>query len=146
MNKQKTLTIIERLENIIQSKKETHEYEIAKIYINSWVIGTLEEIKTKIIGVDVPYMVKHNTYARLFQEFIGIYFCTRIDPKIKIYTIAVLFDFDTRDLIIDLYKQLFNKKQRDNDSTLRGYIEFNQLTKESQFEVIRHNYARMGAC
>lgn len=38
MNKQKTLTIIERLENIIKSKKETPEYEVAKYYINSWVI------------------------------------------------------------------------------------------------------------
>ena len=147
MNKEKTLTIIERLETIIKAKKDTPEYEVAKLYINTWVIGSLEDIKDKINGNEIiSYYSSRKTYAQLFQTFIGIYFCINIDPKIKIYAISVLFDFETRDLIIDLYKQLFDKEQRDNDSHLRGYIEFNQLTKISQFEVIRNSYTRSGAC
>ena len=146
MNKQKTLTIIEKLENIIKSKKETSEYKVAKLYIDTWVIGTLEEIKTKINGVDVPYMVRETTYPRLFLDFVNLYFCRNINPNIKVYAIAVLFDIETRDLIIDLYQHLFDKTQRNTDSRSCGYIEFEFLSNESKFEVIRCAYGRQGAC
>ena len=147
MNKEKTLKIINRLQLILDSKKSTPEYEVAKLYINTWVKGQLKTIEEKINGNElVTYYSPRKTYAQLFQEFMCLYFCLRIDSKIKIYAIAVLFDFETRDLIIELYKQLFDKEQRNIDSHLRGYIDFNDLSKESQFEVIRHNYTRMGAC
>ena len=147
MNKEKTLKIINKLQSIIDSKKSTSEYEVAKLYINTWVKGQLKTIEEKINGNElVTYYSPRKTYAQLFQEFIGLYFCLNINPKIKIYAIAVLFDFETRDLIIDLYKQLFNKEQRNNDAHLRGYIDFDYLNKLSQFEVIRNSYARKGAC
>lgn len=146
MNKEKTLKIIERLQQIIDSKKETPEYEVAKLYIRTWVIGSLEEIKEKINGNQlVTYYSPRKTYAELFQEFINFYFCKNINPEIKIYAIAVLFDFDTRDLIIDLYNQLFTKEQRNNDSHSCGYIEFDYLSAQSQFEVIRRCFTQQGA-
>lgn len=146
MNKEKTLKIIERLQQIIDSKKETPEYEIAKLYINTWVIGSLEEIKEKINGNElVTYYSSRKTYAKLFQEFINLYFCKTINPTIKIYAIAVLFDFETRDLIIELYKQLFSKEQRNNDSHSIGYIDFNDLGETTQFEVIRRCFTQQGA-
>ena len=148
MNKEKTLKIIERLTNIIKERKENEEYASAKLYVETWVIGTLNEIKVKVKNVDVPYMVKHTTYSRLFQELINFYFCRNINPSIKIYAIACLFTTETRDLIIDLYKQLFNKEQRKNDCYVTGYAEFDSkwVSKTTQFEIIRSAYIRHGAC
>lgn len=146
MNKEKTLQIIEKLQTIIEENSKNPEYECAKLYIKTWVLGTLDELKTKIIGVDVPYMVKDTTYSRLFLDFVNLYFCRNINPTIKVYAIAVLFDIKTRDLIIDLYQHLFNKQQRNIDSRSCGYIDFEFLSDESKFEVIRCAYGRQGAC
>lgn len=141
MNKEKTLKIIERLENIINSKKETPEYEISKLYINTWVLGTLNELRQKIeLGKDAPYMVRTNTYAQLFKELVSLFYCRNIDPKIRIYAIAVLFRIETRDLIIELYKQIFTTEQRNKDCDARGYEHFDKLSKISQFEIIRCSY------
>ena len=58
MNKEKTLQIIEKLQNIITERSNNSGYECTKCYVETWVLGTLSEIKVKIENVGVPYAVR----------------------------------------------------------------------------------------
>ena len=148
MNKEKTLKIVENLINTIKENEKNPEYECAKLYINTWVIGALKTIQEKINGNElVTYYSPRKTYAQLFQEFICKYFCLNIYPSIKIYAIACLFSFELRTLIIDLYNHLFTLDQRVLDAQSVGYIyEYSQDDEQTMFEVIRRCYTQKGRC
>ena len=146
MNKEKTLKIVENLINTIRKNENNPEYECAKPYVDTWVVGALKTIQEKINGNEFYYGTEQ-TYAQLFQEFICTYFCLNINPSIKIYAIACLFSFELRTLIIDLYNHLFTLDQRVLDAQSVGYIyEYSQDSEQTMFEIIRRCYTQKGRC
>lgn len=146
MNKEKTLKIIEEIINEIKEQEKNPEYECAKLYVDTWVIGALKTIQEKINGNRFYYGAEQ-TYSKLFQEFICVYFCLNINPSIKIYAIACLFNFKLRSLIVDLYNNLFTLDQRVLDAQSSGYIyEYSKDSEQTMFEIIRWNYTRSGRC
>lgn len=133
MNKEKTLKII----NNIKEEIKKNEMEEAKIYVDSWVIGELSQLESKI-NDGCCYYPTYATYADLFTNFINYFFCKHIDPAIKIYAIGSLFTYKNRTLICELYKQLFNKEQRRNNALAVAYdFEWSETNEISQFEIIR---------
>ena len=145
MNKEKTLKIVDDLINHIKENEENPEYECAKIYIDSWVIGALTMIKNKI--TDKCIYPANATYSQLFQDFVSKYFCKNINPSIKVYAIACLFDFKARSLIINLYNHLFTLDQRVTNAQSVGYVyEYSQDNEQTMFEIIRLCYTRQGGC
>lgn len=115
MNKQKSLQLITEIKNQIQQNVKEKSKGTERLYINSWVIGELDYIQNKIkTGEIYTWESRENqTYEKCFKDFFNNYFCLRIDPSIKIYTIAILFTFEIRNLIVDLYHALFTKQQRE---------------------------------
>ena len=141
----KTLKIIEDLINEIKENEKNPEYECAKLYVDTWVIGALKTIQDKI--TDRCSYGTENTYANLFQHFICVYFCLNINPSIKIYAIACLFSFKLRSLICDLYNHLFTLDQRVLDAQSIGYVyDYAKDNEQSLFEIIRRCYTQMGRC
>lgn len=133
MNKEKALKIIQDLKEQI-NKNEMKE---ARLYIQSWVIGGLNQIESKINGGSVyPY---NATYEYLFKEFINYFFCRNIDPAIKVYAIASLFTFEVRDMIIRLFETIFDLKYRNTACKSTGFIEWNNkwMNDQTRFEIIR---------
>ena len=146
MNKEKTLKIIEEIINEIKEQEKNPEYECAKLYVDTWVIGALKTIQEKISGNKFYYGTEQ-TYSKLFQEFICVYFCLNINPSIKIYAIACLFSFKLRSLIIDLYNHLFTLDQRVLNAQSIGYIyEYSKEDEQTMFEIIRRCYSQHGRC
>ena len=133
MNKEKALKII----NEIKEEIKKNELEEARIYVDTWVIGELSQLESKING-GCNYYPAYATYADLFTDFINHFFCRNIDPAIKVYAIASLFTYENRKLICELYKQLFNKEQRRYNALKVAYdFDWSEKNEKSQFEIIR---------
>lgn len=145
MNKEKTTEIIENLIDNIEKQAQYPEFDCARLYVKSWVIGGLNSLKSKING-GYNYYPENATYKTLFQDFICYFYCLNINPKIKIYAIGCLFSVYTRDLIIDLYESLFTLKDRDIDAHSCGYVDWNQLDVIAKFDIIRLTRTRFGRC
>ena len=127
MNKKKALEIIENLKNHINDNIKEKETCGEHIYIQTWVIGTLDQITNKIkTGSQYLYSSeRENTYEELYKELINYYFCHDCDPKLRVYCIYILFDIETRNMLVDLYYSLFTKQQRDQQQKyVRNYVGF----------------------
>lgn len=132
MNKQKALKIISNIKEEIKK----HELEEARIYVDSWIIGSLTSIETKMNG---GYVYENRTYEQLFKDFISYFFCRSIDPAIKIYAIASVFTFEIRDMIIRLFECMFDLQYRIEACHNVGYIAWNDkwMSDQTRFEIIR---------
>ena len=150
MNKKKALQIIENLKYRINKNIAEKETCNEHIYIQSWVIGTLGQIENKIeYGSACLYSDRDYTYESLYRELINYYFCHNWDPKIRIYCIGILWDFETRNMLVDLYYALFTKQQRDEQQkNVRNYVGFTLNANYDdkyylyEFEYIRRTFIR----
>lgn len=127
MNKNKATKLINNIiERINENLKERSVCK-EEIYVKTWVIGSLERIQNKIETGEVYHWISRDaqTYEKCFKDFFNNYFCLRINPQMKIYVINVLFDFDIRNMIVDLYHALFTKQQSEEIlSKVRNYCGF----------------------
>ena len=132
MNKEKALKIINNIKEAIKK----NELEESRLYVDSWIIGSLNSIETKING---GYVYKNRTYEQLFKDFISYFFCRNIDPAIKIYAIASVFTFEIRDMIIRLFECMFDLQYRNEACDNVGFIAWNDnwMSDKTRFEVIR---------
>ena len=81
MNKNKAQKLINQLkENFNESKTLNN-----RLYVESWVIGSLEEIELKMNG-KVYYFRDKNTYRELFNDFEKYFHCENISAHIEIET------------------------------------------------------------
>ena len=150
MNKKKALQIIENLKYRINKNIAEKETCNEHIYSQSWVIGTLGQIENKIeYGSACLYSDRDYTYESLYRELINYYFCHNCDPKIRIYCIGILWDFETRNMLVDLYYALFTKQQRDEQQkNVRNYVGFTLNANYDdkyylyEFEYIRRTFIR----
>ena len=136
MNKEKAIETINNIIAEIRAQSAPEEWEESKLYIECWVFGSLKTLESKIKGESIYNYEK--TYNSLFKEFVSYYFCRRIDPSIKLYAISCLFSIKVRDLICDLYRNMFDKKQRQENATAVNYwFDYCDKNNKSTFEIIR---------
>lgn len=137
MNKEKAIKIIQELKNEINK----NEMEEAKLYTRTWVIGGLSQIEAKVNGES--FYPSYATYEDLFREFAKSFFCINIDPAVRMYAIASMFNINVRNLVVKLCEVLFTLEHRKEICSKNGYIEWDSkwMTEKSRFEVIRREYA-----
>ena len=146
MNKQKAIKTIDNLIEEITSRANTEEYAEAKLYINTWVIGGLKSLKSKLNG-GFGYYPENATYNQLLQIFIRYYFCININPDIEMCAKACLYSSTIRSLIISLFENMVDIYTRNEEAHYAGYIDFDLLTNDStKMAIIRHIYCRSGRC
>ena len=144
MNKGKAIKLInnikERINQNLKERSVCHE----EIYVKTWVIGGLKHIENKITtGEKYSFHFGNDTYENCFKEFFNNYFCLNIDPKMKIYVINVLFDYDIRNMIVDLYHAIFTKAQSEKMlGHVRNFIGFITNTGEDTYYLYEFEYLR----
>ena len=138
MNKEKAIKIIQELKDEINK----NQIEEAQIYVQTWVIGGLKQLESKING-GFDFYPSYATYEDLFRDFIKHFFCINIDPAIRMYAIANIFSLKSRKLVVQLFETMFTLEHRIQICSKNGYIEWNNkwMTEKSRFEVLRREYA-----
>lgn len=103
MNKNKVLKLIKQLkENFNESKTLNN-----RLYVETWVIGSLETIEDKINGrLYYPY---NETYKQLFTDFYKHFICKNISEHIEIETKERLLTTENTVLVEELKRCLLGK-------------------------------------
>ena len=96
MNKEKAIKIIHQLKDEINK----NQIEEAQIYVQTWVIGGLKQLESKING-GFDFYPSYATYEDLFRDFIKHFFgITRIKITFIIFlshiSITIAFGFLNR--------------------------------------------------
>ena len=104
MNKNKAQKLINQLkENFNQSKTLNN-----RLYVETWVIGSLETIEDKMNGrLYYPY---NDSYKELFNYFYKHFICKNISEHIEIETKERLLTTENTILVQELKKCLLGKE------------------------------------
>ena len=104
MNKNKAQKLINQLkENFNESKTLNN-----RLYVESWVIGSLETIEEKMNGkLYYPY---NDTYKNLFNDFEKYFHCENISAHIEIETKERLLTEENISIVEELRRCMFGKE------------------------------------
>ena len=114
MNKEKTLKILKELKETIKHNLQENKVGSEDLYINSWVLGSLEILEDKLNKKYIYSYYGYNgdtTYKGLFKSLLNFFFCRNCNPTIKIYVIGILFNTKIIKLLVDLYYSIFTNEQ-----------------------------------
>ena len=105
MNKNRVQKIINELKESFNQSKTLNN----RLYVESWVIGSLEEIELKMNG-KVYYFRDRNTYRELFNDFEKSFHCENISKHIEIETKERLLTKENIKLVQELKRCMFGKE------------------------------------
>lgn len=107
MNKNKAQKIIKELKSNFKQSETINN----RLYVESWVIGSLEEIESKMNG-NIFYRYssyRDLTYRGLFNEFDKYFHCENISENIKSETMECLLTTENISLFYQLKRCMFGK-------------------------------------
>lgn len=104
MNKNKAQKII----NLLKEDFRLNETMNNRLYVETWVIGSLEEIESKMNG-KLYYFRNKNTYRELFNDFDKYFHCENISEHIKSETMERLLTCGNISLFYQLKQCMFGK-------------------------------------
>ena len=107
MNKNKAQKIIKQLKSNFRQAETINN----QLYVDTWVIGSLSELESKMRG-DVYYQLASNrnlTYRVLFDDFDKYFHCVNISEHIEWETKERLLTMENINLFYQLKQCMFGK-------------------------------------
>lgn len=103
MNKNKAQRIINQLKRNFNENKTMNN----RLYVETWVIGSLETIEDKMNGR--LYYSYNESYKELFNDFYKHFICKNISEHIEIETKERLLTTENTVLVEELKRCIFGK-------------------------------------